>query len=193
MNNDRAKKSLSVSMIAGIMLVPLTAVAALWLTGQEKSAAETPESTTTTSVPLVTVANPTSPDTTIDLERDLLMACGPDGMELVALEESGKITDVQQAALDALREVCDQEGLALPEKPVPDPIVQKVVIPAATATTVAAATSTTSDDGYEYEDDEYDDEYEDDEYEDDEYEDDEDEHEEEHEDEDHGSEHEDDD
>lgn len=155
MASDLTKKSLSTSMIVGTLLVPLTAVAAVWLTGQEQSAAEAPITNTTTSVSVVAVSDPTVVNSPVDPAADLEMACGSDGMQLVSLEESGKITDVQQAALDALRDICDQEGLPLPSRPAPDPIVQTVVIPAATATTVAGSTSTSPPDEDQYEDDEY--------------------------------------
>jgi hypothetical protein len=83
-------------------------------------------------------------------------------MELVSLEESASISDVQQAALDALREVCEQQGIPLPARPVADAIVQTVIVPAeAAASQAPGSTPTTLDGDHEYEDD---DEYEDDEY-----------------------------
>jgi hypothetical protein len=42
-------------------------------------------------------------------------------------EANGSITELQQSALDALREICAQQGMPLPGKPVPEPIVQTVV------------------------------------------------------------------
>ncbi len=174
------KGSLSLSMIVGTLLVPLSAVAALWLTDPTPEAeASVPSTTTEPSTTTSTVAATEVTVTGPDLEA----ACGPDGMELVDLEERGTITDVQQAALDALRDLCEQEGMPLPAKPESEPIVQTVIVPAPASTPTTSATTTTTyddhdDDGYEY-----DDEYEDDDYEEHERED-------EHESEEHESEHE---
>lgn len=155
------KGSLTVSIIVGTLLVPLSALAAIWLTGSDVSD-EDSAATTTTFAPAVTA--PSTPAETVSsvTQEDLQTACGPEGMQLVALEEQGTISDVQQAALDALRDLCEQQGLALPAKPASEPIVQTVVVPATSPpTTASPATSSTYDDDHdEYEDDH--DEYEDD-------------------------------
>lgn len=181
------KGSLTFSMIVGTVLVPVSAFAALWLIEPDDTGAEESAATTTTSAPIVLDASPNT--TVVGVTRaDLQTACGPEGMQLVSLEEQGTISDVQQAALDALRDLCEQQGLALPAKPASEPIVKTVVVPApSTVTTAPATTSATYDDDHdEYEDD--------DEYE---HDDDDDEHNEDddhHEDDDHGDdEHEDDD
>jgi hypothetical protein len=46
----------------------------------------------------------------------------------VAAEAGGSIGDIAQGALDALREICAQQGMPLPGKPVPPPITQTVVL-----------------------------------------------------------------
>lgn len=176
----RGAKTLSVSVIVGTLLVPLSAAAAFWLAdpgGEGDGAANAGESTTTTIwSPEATAA------TTVALyddglkHGDLEEACGPAGMQLVTLEEEGSITDVQQAALDALRDICEQEGMSLPERQQPEPIVQTVVV---TETASPPSTTMADDDDY-YDDDRYEDE--DHEDEDDDHEDDEDD---DHEDEDH--------
>ena len=87
-------------------------------------------------------------------------------MILVDLEVAGAITDVQQAALDALRPLCEQQGLALPPAPVPAPIVQTISVSA----TVPPTTVTTVDDDWEddhHEEDDHEDE--DDDHEDDDH------------------------
>jgi hypothetical protein len=48
------------------------------------------------------------------LAGDVASACGNEGMKLVELEKDGSITDVQQAALDALRPICSDQGQPLP-------------------------------------------------------------------------------
>jgi len=159
-----AKRGLTLSMIVGTMLVPLTALAAIWLADPET------EETPTPSVDLTSVSTATPQSTTAettDIAADLEAACGPEGLQLVSLEGSRAITDVQQAALDALREVCQQQGIPLPPKPAPEPIVQTVVVPAtATASPVPSSTPTTY--GDDHDDDEHEDEHDDED--DDEYE-----------------------
>lgn len=137
------KGSLTVSMIVGTLLVPLSAVLAVWLTGANDPAG----AETTASVPPTTLA--TTPQTTAAriTEADIEAACGPDGMQLVTLEAKGTITDVQQAALDALRELCDQRGLSLPDKPAGEPIVRTIVVPDATTGTTTSNPAT--DDEFE--------------------------------------------
>jgi hypothetical protein len=71
-------------------------------------------------------------------------------MQLVALEQGGTISAVQQAALDALRGICDQEGLPLPGKPAPDPFTETVVV-ASDSPPPAAATRSFEDDDEEHE------------------------------------------
>jgi hypothetical protein len=167
------KGSLTISMIVGTVLVPLTALAAIWLTGPGDSGEES-VATTTTVVPAITVVP--APETTTSgvTQDDLQAACGPEGMQLVALEEQGSISDVQQAALDALRDLCDQQGLPLPAKPASEPMVQTVIVPAVSSPTSVATTPATTYDDHEEDDDHDDDEddREDDDHEDDDHEDD---------------------
>lgn len=146
-----AKRGLSLSILVGTLLVPLTALAAIWLTDPDRG--EEPSIPTTNAIPATTATTQSTSDATIDITADLQAACGPEGMQLVSLEESQAITDVQQAALDALRGVCEQQGIPLPSKPAPEPIVQTVVLPAtATAGPVPNSTPTTFHDDDEYED-----------------------------------------
>jgi len=164
MLDNLAKKGLSLSIIVGTLLVPLTALAAIWLTDPDQAAEETSDPTTTALV--TTVTSPPTTAATIGIAADLQTACGPEGMQLVSLEESASITNVQQAALDALREVCHQHGIPLPSKPVADPIVKTVVVPATIgASPVPSSTSTTLYDDHEYEDEEHEDDRDEHEYE----------------------------
>jgi hypothetical protein len=153
-----AKRGLSLSILVGTLLVPLTALAAIWLTDPDRG--EEPSVPTPNVIPATTLTTQSTSEATIDITADLQAACGPEGMQLVSLEESLTITDVQQAALDALRGVCEQQGIPLPSKPAPEPIVQTVVVPAtATAGPVPSSTPTTLHDEDE---DEHEDEHEDD-------------------------------
>jgi hypothetical protein len=151
----RRRQSLSVSMVLGTLLVPLSAFAASMLVSNdppvEPSAsvavtAPTPQPYAVSSPPTATIA-------------DLEAACGDAGLLLVTAETAGSITDVQQAALTALREICAEQGLALPGKPVPEPIVQTVVVSGSASTpSVAQGPS-----GYVSDDDHDDDDHDDDE------------------------------
>lgn len=163
------KGSLSVSMIIGTLLIPLSALAALWLTGPDDGdgAEATATTSSTTTAPALLDTTPELIETGVT-RADLETACGPEGRQLVSLEEAGTISGVQQAALDALRDLCEQQGLSLPAKPAGEPIVQTVIVPATPVTTTVAATTTpTFDDHDDYEDD---DRYEDDHDEDEDHE-----------------------
>lgn len=183
---NRGAKTLSASVIIGTLLVPVSAAAAFWLTdpgsGDDSATAATERTTTTVVSPETTHA------TTVALSEDALrrgdleQACGPAGMKLVALEEDGSITDVQQAALDALRDICEQEELPLPGRSQPEPIVQTVVVTETAPsppTTMPHVDDDHDDDGW---DDHDDDEEEDGDHEDDEDHEDDDEDHEDHED-----------
>lgn len=148
-----ANKSLSFSIIVGTLLVPLAAGAAIWLTDPGRGGEETSAPTTTAAPAEMATMKPTTASS-IDVAADLKQACGAEGNQLVALEESESITDVQQAALDALREVCEQERIPLPSKALANPIVQTVVVRAATNPgPVPNSTATTSaDDGQGFSD-----------------------------------------
>jgi hypothetical protein len=147
-----AKKGLSISVIVGTLLVPLTALAAIWLTDPGRGGEE--EQVPITPAPVGTVTTQPTAIATGDIAANLQTACGPEGLQLVSLEASASITDVQQAALDSLREVCEQEGIPLPPKPNAEPIVQTVMVPApAAASPVPVNPPTTLDDDHDEDDD----------------------------------------
>lgn len=122
------KKAVSWSVIVGTLLIPLSAVGAVLIAQPGASSEADP-----TTVPVA--VEPTSPSTVSTTGSgagsnpdDIRTACGTSGMELVALEERGETTEIQQAALDALRDVCEQEGLPLPPAPTPQPIIETVTV-----------------------------------------------------------------
>lgn len=172
----RGKGPISVSVLVGTLLVPLSALAAVYLTGPASSDETIPESSTPVSEsPTVFVADQQSvTSTTLDLSEDLASACGEAGLELVALEAEGTISGVQQAALDALRDICGQEDMPLPDKPIPEPVVRTVEVQ---STASSPSPSATSSDGYDDEDEDDDHEYQDHEDEDEDHEDEDHEHE----------------
>jgi len=126
----------STSLVIGLLLVPLSAVAAVALVNpdaaaepEEVVAAEIVlETTTTTTVEAeaedIVVAEIASGD-------DLAAACGEQGLSLVMKEAEATITPLEQAALDSLRAICLSEGLELPGPPAPDAVVQTVTVVAA--------------------------------------------------------------
>jgi hypothetical protein len=155
--SGKRRQSLSVSVVLGILLVPLAAFAASVLVDSEESS-----EMSSTTVPAAVAT--TQPDAILAPGRasadDLGAACGDAGLVLVNAEADGSISELQQAALDGLREVCDQQGMPLPGKPGPEPIVQTVVVADDASSNAAAQASAV----FEVEDDDHeDDDHEDDE------------------------------
>jgi hypothetical protein len=126
------------SMIAGLVIVPVSAWAAFALVPHEPG----PEPAQAAS-PVTTTQQVASVDQNA-AAADLVTACGEAGLELVAGEASGSLSGLQQAGLDALREICAQEGMPLPGKPAPEPIIETIVV---TAPAAAAVTANPSGDG----------------------------------------------
>lgn len=73
---------------------------------------------------------------------------------MVAKEKAGTIAPLEQAALDALRPICDDAGMGLVPKPQPEAPVQVITVieqPSATAATVASSHADDDDHGEEHE------------------------------------------
>ena len=147
---------LTISIIAGMMLIPVSAVAAVMLTDHEATVAVAEDTTTTVAIqPPPSIAEIVYADVGATAE-DLAYACGEGGLWLVEAENAGAITPVQQAALDALRGICEGQGTPLPGKAAPPPIVQTRTVtvnvpatpppPAPPAEEVAAEASGSDDD-----------------------------------------------
>jgi hypothetical protein len=168
----------------GLLLVPISAVAAFALVAGE-STEPAPEmtavETTTTTEALVveTVAIPT----TVDPAADLAAACGDDGWTLVAAEADGTITELEQAALDALRPICAEASMELAGPPAPPPVIRTVTVSSGGGGGDDASDASGSDDdeSREHDDDDHDDDHDEEDEED--AEDEEDDHDEEDEDE----------
>jgi len=165
---DRKRKTLIAALVLGALAGPAVALGASgFLSGGDVAEASAAPAPVAASVVMATEAVAV-PET--DAESDLLEACTVDGHALTQAEAAGTITDVEQAALDALRDICTEAGLDLAE-PVLDEITEQIVI----RTVTVSATSTGGgydDDG---EDDDDDEEHEEEEEEEEEHEDDEDE------------------
>lgn len=134
----------------GLLVIPGAAVA-LSLGSEDATETTTSTSTPTTSTTLW-VVEVDVPE--YDYQADLAEACGTAGLALVDKEIAGAINPVEQAALDALRPICDSAAMALPPGPEPEqqvvyiekvvqiPVVQEVVpvpAPAPTDTTPQAS------------------------------------------------------
>ena len=146
-------KTLPISVLAGALLVPLTAVASVMLIAPN----ETPPAQST-------AASSSAPGEAPALSTDLAAACGPSGRELVALESSSSATDTQRAALVALRPICRAVGMALPEEGATADVAPALIDPGP-VTVEASITPSVDAPEVEYEDGEYELEYEDGEYE----------------------------
>ncbi len=146
MPSPSKERKFPTSLIAGVLLVPVSALAAVALAGGTDTPAEDTTTTTVVAAVSTTVAETTTTTTTVAIPAlstadDLAAACGPEGLQLVDKEAAEAITPLEQAALDALRAICDSEGMPLPGPPAPPPVVKTVTksVPPATTTTVTAA------------------------------------------------------
>lgn len=172
MKNGIGPKTMVIGLIVGTLSVPALVFAATNAFDGAPDAAEAAPATTTTTTLATVVTQPEETSSTLP-EVDLEAACGEDGLSLVAAESDGSITDIQQAALDALRPICEEAGLPLPVPPAPETVVVVEAVEAAATTTAASTSQYEDDEDEEHEDGEYEDE-DDDHHEDDEHEDDDD-------------------
>ncbi len=190
MKNGVGPKTMVIGLVLGVLSVPALVLAATTAFGPDDDV-DALEASTTTMVVASTIPDdePTTTSTTLDTgtdaAEDLADACGDDGLALVMAEADGSITEIQQAALDALRPICEEAGLALPAPTAPSPVVVETVVETVIeASSGPAASAPTGG----YEDDDHDD---DDDHDEDDHEDEDDDHDEDDEDDD--EDHEDDD
>jgi hypothetical protein len=101
------KKTVTLSLVLGALLIPMAAFGASYLVSASNQA-PLPDTALVVSTTAAAVPAP-EPGA-----ADIALACGEEGMQLVAAEANGTIGDVQQAALDALRDICAAEGIPLP-------------------------------------------------------------------------------
>lgn len=121
----RSSRRLSISFAVGLILVPLSAVLSAVFLGDVSEAAMT-TTTTETTISTVEVRQVVFGEVGEATSEDVAAACGPLGQALAGAETDGSITAVQQAALDALRPICEGLGSPLPAKEGPDPIIRTV-------------------------------------------------------------------
>lgn len=140
------RKKLPISVALGTLLIPVSAFAASVLV---KDAAPV-ESTTSVTAPAVTQAG-TGFATQTATAADLRAACGVEGLRLVDAEANLSITGLQQAALDALREICVQEGMPLPGKPAPEPVTETVIVANGASSSATQGSSEVEHEEHEHE------------------------------------------
>ena len=156
---DKKRKGLIAALVVGLLSGPAIALGISGFTGDaaEASALATPAAVAVSAE----AATTTSSSTSTTAADDLATACTIDGPGLVASETDGTINDVEQAALDALRDICAEAGLPLGEAAADEIATETIVV---RTVTVSAAPSGGDDyddddhDEYEHEDeDDYDD------------------------------------
>ena len=113
---DGKRKGFLVALVIGLVAAPALALVASGLLGGQAKAGE-PVTTSAAVAARVTDV----PAATARLLRptDLEMACTTEGVDLVAGEAAGMLSDLQQAALDSLRPICEAEGFPLEPPPSP--------------------------------------------------------------------------
>jgi hypothetical protein len=164
------------SVIAGLLLVPATAIAAVAIVGAtvRPPTAEAIEGVTETTE---AIEDTTTTTTLVDVEglsdaEALEKACTESAERLIEQELDESIDDLEMAALDALRQICDEHGLTVAGPPEPEPIVQVVTVKQdpTTTTTEEPDVYIDEDDGDYDDDDKYED-HEDEDHEDEDHED----------------------
>jgi ribonuclease E len=149
-----------IALVAGVVAIPTLVLASTAMLGSE-SADTAPQPQTVVQsvapadVPATTSTTQASVGATVSEPADIATACGPEGAQLVAAEAAGELNELQQAALDALRPICEEAGMPLSGPPLPPPIVViETVMPLPAAT---SASSTVYDDDVEDEREDHDD------------------------------------
>lgn len=128
---DGKRKGLLVALAIGLVAAPALALAASGLLGGQAKAGE-PAGTAAAAA-----TSSGAPAVVTTTAADLELACTTEGAGLVAREAAGMLSDLQQAALDALRPICEAEGFPLATTPAAGEIPSAAAV-APTTTTVPA-------------------------------------------------------
>lgn len=145
---DGKRKGFLVALVIGLVSAPALALVASGLLGGQ-AVADEPVSTTAAAVAPVTV--PPATTTTTTPPADLKRACTIEGADLVAGETAGRLSDLQQAALDALRPICESAGFSLQAASTAQ-IAAPVTAAPAPATTTSAPAAQYDDGSAQYDD-----------------------------------------
>jgi hypothetical protein len=119
--SDSRRKALT-GLFGGVLAIPALALASSALFASTDPEAEAADDQAAGTASAEVAAQPV-PVGVIATARDLRRACGSDGQALADAEAAGTIGAVEQAALDALRPICDAEGRPLAGPPSPEPVV----------------------------------------------------------------------
>jgi len=142
---DGKRKGFLVALAIGLVAAPALALVASGLLGGQAKAGE-PATAAAAAVAPVTDAPAAAATTTS--AADLVSACTSEGADLVARESAGTLSDLQQAALDALRPICEAEGFSLEAAPTAE--IEAPVTAAAAFPTAGAAQFDDNGDEGEY-------------------------------------------
>ena len=112
-------RSLTTSIIVGMILVPVSAVAAVAIVNPRLAPEPQPELAAETDP-----GDGPAPTLAADLET----ACGPAGSELAELVRAGTASGLQQAALDALHPICAAVEMPLPAGSAPPSAPEEVLL-----------------------------------------------------------------
>ena len=170
MKNSLSPRTMLIGLVVGVFSVPALVFAASGFFATHSDAPAAQAQTPAVAAPFLpaptTSAAPTTTVAPSPTAADVVRACGEDGLSLVAAETDGSISELEQAALDALRPICEAEGLPLPGAAAPEPVtvVETVLLPPATSPVAPGGGVADHDDAGDHDED---DEHEDDEHEDD--------------------------
>lgn len=148
-----SQRTALIGLVVGVVSIPLIALGATAVLSSDAPTEAPPvAAVSTTGMPGPTTTT-VAPDPVAEVAPgpDIEAACGTDGETLAAAEVAGTISDVQQAALDALRPICEEAGMPLPAADPGEVVVVETV--RGTPTRATAATTTSSSSGVSDDDD----------------------------------------
>ncbi|HEX2370542.1 MAG TPA: hypothetical protein VHM94_15050 [Acidimicrobiia bacterium] len=162
------RRALTRSLLIGAITVPAIALVAVALsappeeqpttTDQAPVAVAAPAGVRTAATPPSVASNATG--------RDYRLACGRDGRALIKRQQAGSASQVEEAALAALRPICEAQGKPLPAEPAPEVIIETIATPPAAAVPAAPAGGAAEEDSDGDRDDDWDEDSDDDSHDD---------------------------
>jgi hypothetical protein len=132
----KPRRALTRSLVIGAITVPAIAVVAVALSAQPEPPTTDADPTPAAAAPAgVRTAAPPQAVATTASGRDYRLACGREGRALVKRQQAGKAGQVEEAALAALRPICEARGKPLPgaSEPAPEVVIETVAAPPAAA------------------------------------------------------------
>ncbi len=122
MSGAKKARGVPTAVLIGALLVPATAIAAVAIVGATTRAPSAQAASDDVGSTTTSEAVPSS-----NLDDDSIAEACTDGAEkLLEKEAHGDLSELETAALDALRGVCDEAGMAIAGPPAADPIIQTV-------------------------------------------------------------------